>query len=256
MPPPFLNSYRARNRYRAAALALTLPLLAAATPAAFVVGDFSNAPLGATHPPDWKPQTFDKVPAHTEYRIVAEQGKERRVLRAISKNAASGITRELAIDPQQYPIVSWRWKVDNILPSGDLARKSGDDAPARVYITFAYDPARAELLTRAKYRAAKLIYGRYPPRGALTYVWASNTERGARLPNPYAEEVRVFVLQSGRENLGQWVSESRNIAQDYRAEFGEAPPMISGIAVMTDTDNTGESATARFGDIVFTSTVK
>jgi hypothetical protein len=29
------------------------------------------------------------------------------------------------------------------------------------------------------------------------------------------------------------------------------PPPISGVAIMTDTDNTGESATAHYGDIVF-----
>jgi len=33
--------------------------------------------------------------------------------------------------------------------------------------------------------------------------------------------------------------------------FGTEPLKISGVAIMTDTDNTGESATAYYGDIVF-----
>lgn len=31
--------------------------------------------------------------------------------------------------------------------------------------------------------------------------------------------------------------------------FGEEPPLAGGIAIMTDTDNTGESATAYYDDI-------
>jgi len=51
--------------------------------------------------------------------------------------------------------------------------------------------------------------------------------------------------------LNQWGNEERNVYEDYKKAFGEEPPMISGIAIMTDTDNTGESATAYYGDIVF-----
>jgi len=51
--------------------------------------------------------------------------------------------------------------------------------------------------------------------------------------------------------LNQWVTEERNLYEDYKKAFGLEPPMISGVAIMTDTDNTGDSATAFYGDIVF-----
>jgi len=51
--------------------------------------------------------------------------------------------------------------------------------------------------------------------------------------------------------LNQWLNEERNVYEDYKKAFGEESPMISGIAIMTDTDNTGESATAYYGDILF-----
>ena len=51
--------------------------------------------------------------------------------------------------------------------------------------------------------------------------------------------------------LNQWLSEERNIYEDYKKAFGQEPPMISGVAIMTDTDNTGETATAYYGDILF-----
>jgi hypothetical protein len=47
------------------------------------------------------------------------------------------------------------------------------------------------------------------------------------------------------------VSEERNLYEDYKKAFGQEPPMISGIAIMTDTDNTAESAIAYYGDILF-----
>ena len=37
----------------------------------------------------------------------------------------------------------------------------------------------------------------------------------------------------------------------YRQAFGEDPPMINGVAIMTDTDNTRERAVAYYGDIRF-----
>ena len=61
----------------------------------------------------------------------------------------------------------------------------------------------------------------------------------------------MVVVRSGGERVGAWVEEERNVYEDYRKAFGGEPPMIKGIAVMTDTDDTGESATAWYGDIVF-----
>jgi len=63
--------------------------------------------------------------------------------------------------------------------------------------------------------------------------------------------VIIFVVESGKEKLNTWVSEEQNVYEDYKKAFGEEPPMISGVAIMTDTDNTGESATSYYGDIAF-----
>ncbi len=61
----------------------------------------------------------------------------------------------------------------------------------------------------------------------------------------------MIVVESGSAKLNTWVAETRNVYEDYKRAFGEEPPMISGVAIMTDTDNTGESAEAFYGDIVF-----
>jgi hypothetical protein len=61
----------------------------------------------------------------------------------------------------------------------------------------------------------------------------------------------IVVIESGKEKLNKWVIEKRNIYADYKNAFKDEPPMISGVAIMTDTDDTGESATAYYGDILF-----
>ncbi len=59
----------------------------------------------------------------------------------------------------------------------------------------------------------------------------------------------MIAVESGEKNVGKWVSEERNVFEDYKKLFGGEPPEAGGIAIMTDTDNTGESATAWYGPI-------
>ena len=70
-------------------------------------------------------------------------------------------------------------------------------------------------------------------------------------PSTYTKQSMMFVLESGEEKLNAWVSEERNVNEDYKKAFGDEPSMINGVALMTDTDNTRETATAYYGDIVF-----
>lgn len=127
--------------------------------------------------------------------------------------------------------------------------RSGDDFAARVYVTFRYDPKRADALTRAKYALAKRLHGAYPPHGGLAYVWSSSEKTQASWPNPFTERVRMIALRSGTADAGAWHGEERNILADYRAAFGEDPPPLEGVALMTDTDQTGAAATAWYADV-------
>ena len=221
----------------------------AQTPSVIEVGEFSAEPEGKGLPAQWKPLTFKKIERHTNYTLVRDG--ETVVVKAQAEASASGLTREIRIDPKQYPIVRWRWKVRNILKKGDVRRKDGDDYPARIYITFEYDPAKLGFFEKAKYEAVRLLYGRYPPLGAINYIWESKAPIGTMVPNPFTDRVMMFVVETGSEKLDQWVKEERNVYEDYKKAFGEEPPVISGVAIMTDTDNTGESATAYYGDILF-----
>ena len=215
----------------------------------FYAGQFSVANPGDKLPAGWQPFIFKNIDAHTSYSLVKDG--DTPVIQAVSKASASGLTRKIRIDPEKYPIVQWQWKALNIYRNGDVTKKDGDDYPARIYITFEYDPNKISIVERGKFRLAKLVYGEYPPSRAITYIWASKAQVGTIVSNPYTDRVKMIVVESGKDALGTWITEERNIFDDYVTAFGVKPPMISGIAIMTDSDNTKESAIAFYGDILF-----
>jgi len=117
-------------------VALLAPLpLAAQSDTVIEIATFSRATVGQSVPDGWKPLTFKKIPAQTRYEVVSDGNMT--VVKALSDAAASGLTKEVRIDPKEFPIVRWRWKVENLLQKSDATRKDGDDYPARLYITFA-----------------------------------------------------------------------------------------------------------------------
>jgi hypothetical protein len=213
-----------------------------------VIGNFSVTPQENQLPAGWEPLVFKKIKTHTIYKHIMEGG--RGVIEAQSDKGASGLIRKLPVDPGQYPIITWQWKVKNILQNGDVTKKSGDDYAARIYINFAYDAKRVGFWEGVKFNTYKMIYGEYPPIAAINYIWANKAAVGTVVDNPYTDRVKMIVIESGTAKTGEWLNERRDIAADYRAAFKEEPPSIAGIAIMTDTDNTGESATAWYGDII------
>jgi len=211
------------------------------------VGTFSTATTDAVFPEGWEPLKLGGSERKTSYSLVKEDGV--LVARADSTNAASAMFYPIEIDLKKTPIVEWRWKINNILKKGDALRRDGDDYPARFYIFFDYDASRLSWFERIGYESYYQLYGNYPPLAALNYLWANKLPVGTLVPNIYSDRVQMFAVRSGTENLGQWATQQRNIYKDYVRAFGKEPPKILGIAFMTDTDNTGETATAYYGDI-------
>ncbi len=143
----------------------------------------------------------------------------------------------------------WRWRVSHAIAQGDERSKRGDDYAARLYVTFKYDPSRAGRALRIKYGLIKALYGEYPPHSGISYIWANRLPKGESIANAYTGRVKMLALRSGEGEAGRWVGEERDIQADYRGLFGEDPPPLSGIALMSDTDDTGSSAEAWYADI-------
>jgi hypothetical protein len=184
-----------------------------------VVAAFSKGDLAG-----WSKKIFN---GETEYSIV--QIDDGKALRAVSKHAASGLVKKIDCDPSRYPILRWSWKIEHTLQHEDATKKSGDDFVARVYVVF---PRILFWQTRA-----------------INYVWSAKLPKGTAIPNAYTANAVIVAVESGEGKAGTWVKEERNIRDDYKRYFGEEPSHIGAVALMSDTDNTGDEAVAYFGDI-------
>jgi hypothetical protein len=202
---------------------LTLLLATAAQAQSLVVGRFSAGELD-----DWQTQVFE---GETDYRIATDEDG-RTALRAVSDAVASGLYREIMVDLTATPWLHWSWKVDNLLQVDELT-KAGDDFPARVYVVV----SGGALFWRTR---------------SLVYVWSSHQPVGTLWDNPFTGNAKHIAVRSGREGLGRWLEEKRNLREDWRRAFGEDIDRIDGVAIMTDTDNSGQAASAWYGDIGFT----
>jgi hypothetical protein len=225
------------------------PAIAADGPGS-AIAPFSAGSPGAAPPAPWRISALRGVKRATQYSLVTDDATV--VLRAVANASMASVMHPLRADPKDTPFLSWRWKVSNILRKSDINSKSGDDFPARVYVLFDYDVGKLSIVQRAKIYMARSRYGKDVPAAALCYVWDGKAPVGTSVWSPYTDRVRVIVVESGSANLNRWRDVQRDVVADFRAAFGEDPPAISGVAVASDTDNTGESVTALFGDIRLT----
>lgn len=189
--------------------------------------------------------TAKKIKNHTRY----DWSPEDHSIHALSSAAASGRIYRFDNDAAKLPTLRWRWRVAHSIAKGDEKTKAGDDYAARIYVIFRYDPSKVGAGTRIKYRLAKTLYGEYPPHAGINYIWANRLPKGESTPNVYTDRVMMVAVRSGDAEAGKWISEERNILEDYRRLFKEDPPPLAGIAIMTDTDNTSSQAEAWYADI-------
>ncbi|MEX2475847.1 DUF3047 domain-containing protein [Marinobacter sp.] len=195
----------------------------------------------------WEPLEFPNIDRHTRYRLVEEEGIQ--VIEARTDNSASGLIARLDVDPGESLILRWRWKVSNTFEKGNARNKSGDDYPARIYVAFEFEADKASWFERAKRKTVEAVFGEELPGNAINYIWANRLAAGDTVANPYSDETMMIAVTSGDDQAGEWVTVERDIVADYRAAFGDSPPRIRGVAIMSDSDNTGESATAWYGDL-------
>ncbi len=192
------------------------------------IGNFSSGKLDG-----WKEKVFK---GKTQYQLVHED--QIQVLRADSQSGASGLVREIKVDLTKTPILNWSWRVNKSLENLDERNKTGDDYAARIYIVV----------------SGGFVFWKTK---SLNYVWSSNIPVGSHWPNAYAEDnVIMIAQQSGNAAAGQWHHQQSNIRVDFKRYFGKDIDSIDAVAIMTDTDDSGQKAVAWYGDIFFTSEIK
>jgi len=234
---------RKTNRLTVAALLLPLTVIADT----LWISRFDNG--AADIPAPWQIERLDRRVPPTVYKLRKWDGV--MAVEAWAKNSMALLARPLRVDLQSTPILCWQWRVDAPVATADMTRKAGDDYAARVYLTFEVPPEQLSLATRAKLRLARSIHGPHVPDAAINYVWDNRQPVGTWRDNAYTDRARMLVLRSGAAKAGGWVYERRNVAQDFRRAFGDIDGHLHGLALATDTDNTGEDAHAGFADFRF-----
>ena len=221
------------TRERLAVLAVAFAVVATARAANRVaVEDWRSYPLGAKGVPGgWKAQTWGQ-PVY-DLEIVADN--DQRVLRLRSKGETSTIIRDLgaSVDLNETPIIEWSWKVITLPSGGNACQKSTDDEAAQVYIAWL--------------RAPESVRSRM-----IGYVWDSTAPVGTICKSEKLGTVTYIVVRSGSDGLGKWIPERRNVVEDFRRIYGEAPDNPTALSLAIDSDDTRSSAESFIGATVFT----
>ncbi len=199
----------------------------------------------------WHEISFPGIDRATRYTLSQDDGFA--AFHAQSDSSASGLYYPVKVDPAESPLLVWKWKVTELYEKADPLKKSGDDFPARLFVTFREESNARSFLGTLGSAFRQILPRSFFPDRAIVYVWASHIPKEAHFASPYTDRCQVIVVESGPQKLNRWVTNRRNILRDYNAAFGGIAPTISGIAVMADTDHTGETASTYFGELSFSS---
>lgn len=226
----------------AAGLVGCAPLPQADDPAS----DVASGPASAQRATNWKAVPLPGK-ARTDYRPVSIDG--RFAIHARAERSASMWRQQLRVLPQDLGWLSFSWKVPQLIPHADLSASDTDDTPVRVVLAFDGDHARLSMRNRMLFDLAQALTGEAPPYATLMYVWEPKAPVGSVIRAPRTDRVRGLVVESGAQRLGRWLAYERDIVADFRQAYGEDPGALIGVAVMTDSDNTGSEIEAYYGGI-------
>ena len=202
---------------------LILPLIAVIS----LSIDASNFLFSRSGMTDWEEKSFV---GSTQYQLVEHENE--MVLNAKAMGSSSGLFNEDDIILSDTPILNWRWKVAQIGEGNDEKTKSGDDYPVRLYVIVS---------------GGLKFWKSY----SLVYVWSNSAQLDESWDNPYTANVKHIAVESGSDFVGEWRSYRRNVKEDFSRVFGVKPEKLKAVAIMTDSDNSGQNFEAWYGDIQF-----
>ena len=197
-------------------------LAANVPPLAFFVFDTRTARAGRL-PDEWRIKVNRGAP---EVRVIDDtQGA---VIQLKSRRSSFALERAVDIDPERYPYLTWRWKVATLPRGADFRQATTDDQAAQILVAFT-------------------------DRRILSYLWDSTAPKDTMQSATSIPLLHIFavICRSGPAELNQWLSESRNLSDDYQKAYGRRPPRLKGIRLQINTQHTGSSAESYFGDVAF-----
>jgi hypothetical protein len=198
-------------------------------------------------PDRWKPLIIHREKKRTQYRLVAEEGQT--ILHARAVGASSALMQHVSIDPFKQPWLNWRWRIGSAISTADIFRRNAEDSPARIILGFDGDKETLSFPEQILFETARVLTGHDFPYATLMYVWENKAPIGTVIDSTRSGRIKMIVVSSGADGVGQWHEFNRNIVEDFEKAFGEKPGKFIGVGVLTDTDNTDETVDAWYGDI-------
>ncbi len=153
-------------------------------------------------------------------------------IKAEAEGTGSGLGKEIKINLLKTPFINITWKVEKDLSGIVENSKKGHDYAARVFVI--------------KKTGSTPLSNR-----AINYVFSSNNNVGENWPSPYTKKSIDYVLSSTKDNLNIWVTAKTNVKEDFMKLHGIEVSEISGVAIMTDTDNSKLNAVSYYQNIYF-----
>ena len=173
-----------------------------------------------------------KVKGQTTYTLGSNENGN--YLKAEAEGKGSGLGKELKINLLKTPFINITWKVEKDLPGIIENSKKGHDYAARVFVI--------------KKTGATALSNR-----AINYVFSSNNSVGDNWPSPYTKKSIDYVLSTTKEHHNQWITVKANVREHFKKLHDLDVSELTGVAIMTDTDNSKLKAISYYQNIYFSS---
>jgi hypothetical protein len=211
--------------------AFLLVFTVAAWGADVVIDDWKSQKLGARGVPEgWLGGQNWGLP---QYDMTIEENEGHRVLHLRSKIESSVIRKDIRgkVNLKETPILEWSWKAVALPKNGDCRKKSADDQAAQLYVVWPRFPeaVRSQI---------------------IGYIWDTTAPAGSIVKSEKTSTVTYVVMRSGPADLGKWITERRNVVEDYRKIYGAEPDSPGYISIAIDSDDTTSFAESVFGSIL------
>lgn len=201
------------------------------------VTKFQSTELKGGVPAGWKLDKKSGAPSLS----VEKEGNHYYLHLMSNSHASFGLRTAARVNVKDYPILTWRWKVDKMPAGGDVRKAATDDQALQVYVAFKETGFPAALNTPV-----------------VGYIWDNEAPKGwmGRSAQMGGDKLRIIVLRNKTDKTGQWYTERRNVYEDYKKLFydinrGEPLGVTTGLQVHINAQHTKTYAEGRIGDIAF-----
>lgn len=180
--------------------------------------DFKDSVVGM-FPKAWSPR---KSSGATAYRVFEEDGFQ--FVRASAPKLGVEADKIKPWDVERHPVLTWKWRPRQF-PTGANERDGKNDSVLGVYVGFSWLS------------------------GSLKYIWSETLPVGTQFSTGFLAKTKMHVINTGRPSLPTWVEVRVNVASDYKRRFsGNKIEKPAGIALLTDSDDTGTFAEGDYAD--------